>query len=331
MKGILANDKCYSTIGHDLMFNTVGRAFNTDGQIRKEIDVEQARQAFAFTIEKKPSYTQDGRVIKGHYHLRRDDDDSVLPTRSVGNTFQPVQHLQVFDYVVNDIMPQVPELKLETVGTMHGGATGVVMAKFGEDFSIKGDKSPHSSRLFFFNANGRSSVTMGFTNVRLFCQNQLRAAISSASGDGFRERHTTNVGLRIDKAVESIYAQVGAAKHLRLREERLADIGADLNDLVKVLDILYPLNRHEPESVGWTRMNNIREEIVRQFVDGETAQSFEIDSAAKLLNACTYTVYNPRSIGAGTDLAQNAYSGMVGSRAEKALKMLEVVEKVCAA
>lgn len=326
MKAILANDKCCSCVKH-----AIGSCFNTDGVKRDHITVEDARGCFDFTLEKHQSCTADGRPIAKQWHLRRSDDDTIVPTRGLGDEFCPVQHLQVFDYIVNDIMPQVPEMKLETVGTLHGGGTGIIMATFGDGFGIPGDKSPHESRLFFVNPNGRSSLVMGFTNVRLWCQNQLPAAIRTATasakaGHGFRVAHTTNAEIRVDGAVQAIYDQLHAVRHLKRREERLAEIEATEANLSHLLAKLFPLTGFEEGSVGHTRMLNQREAVVKQWQDGETAQSFEVDSAAKLLNCFTYPVYNPSSVGKGTDMAQITFAGTVGSRADKVRRILDMVE-----
>ena len=326
MKAILENDKCYSCVKH-----SIGLAFNTDGKMRDHIDAEEARGCFDFTLDKHQSCTADGRPIAKQWHLRRSDDDSIVPTRGLGDEFRPVQHLQVYDYIMNDIMPQVPEMQLETVGTLHGGGTGIIMAKFGDGFKIAGDKSPHESRLFFINPNGRSSLMMGFTNVRLWCQNQLPAAIRTTTasvkkGDGFRIAHTTNAEIRVDNAVQVIYDQLHAVRHLKQREERLAEIEATEANLAHVLNKLFPLSGFEEGSVGYTRMQNQREAVIRQWDGGETDLSFDGDSAAKLLNCFTYPVYNPPSVGKGTDIAQITYAGTVGSRADRVRRILDAVE-----
>ncbi len=327
MKAILANDKCLSCIEHQH-----AHAFNTDGKKRDHIDIDEAYSCFNFTLEKHRSCTEDGRPLAKQWHLRRSDDDSIVPTRGLGDEFKPVQHLQVFDYIVNDIMPQVPEMKLETVGTLHGGGTGIITAKFGDDFHITGDKSPHESRLFFFNPNGRSSLLMGFTNVRLWCQNQLSAAIKSVKtaarcGNGFKIQHTTNADVKCDAAIKLIYDHFGAVRHLMKREERLAQVEATEANLNNLLNKFFPLSKFEEGTIGYTRMDNQRQAVIQQWVDGETAQSFEGNSAAKLLNCFTYPVYNPASIGKGTDIAQLTFAGTVGSRADKVGEILLAVEK----
>ena len=327
MKAIQQNDKSFTTIRN--RNDHSGVAFTYGGGFREHIDPEEARTCFTFNIEKHPCCTEDGREIPNQFHLRRDDNDDIIPTRSIGKEFTPVQHLQVFDYIVNDIMPQVPEMELETVGTLNNGGTGVIMAKFGEGFSVQGDKSGQENRLFFFNPNGSSSLTMGFTNVRLFCQNQMAAAVRTANQSGFRVWHTTNAELKVDHAVESIYEAVGACKHLQVEENRLAEVEVGQRELHALLNKFFPLAHLEEGTRGYTKAVNQRNEVIRQFTEGETAQSIEGDTGWKLFNSFTYPIFNPVTIGKGSDMESIIYSGMVGSRASRVHKIFNAVQEVC--
>lgn len=329
-KGILANDTCYSTIKHK-----VGNAFNTDHEERDTIDLDLARKAFDFEILKKQSCTEDGRPLPKNWHLRRSDDDSIIPTRGLGDEFQPIQHMQLFDCVAKDILPELERTKgakLEVCGTMNGGGTAVMSIKIGDTFGITGDKSGHESRLFFFNPNGKSSVIVGMTNVRLFCENQLTAAVTTAtdsakSGNGIRVYHTKSADIKLDRAMETIYQQLQLTEALKRREERLAQIQATDANLQHLLDKLIPMGKAEVGSREYTMRMNKRQAISYQWYEGETAQTFETRSAACLLNAFTYDQFNPRSIGAGTDLAQITYSGTVGSRANRVDYILNATER----
>lgn len=315
---------------NDAWYTTIDSAFvkNTDGVKREVLDTEEVRKAFDFSITKFKSFTEDGREIPKHWHLRRDDTNDIVPSRGLGDEYKPIQHAKIYDYVVTEIMPKIPDFKLESVGTMHGGGTGIICATLGEEFSIRGDKSPHQIRLFICNPNnGKGSCICSTSTVRFFCQNQIPAAIRQAKKrGGFSISHTTNADIRIENAVETIYSELVAARDLRLREERLAKIPVSTRDLNNVINKLIPLYGVEEGSRAWTRRMNEREAIVEQFESAQTAQTFTEDSAFKLLNAATYTIYNPESLGKDTDLAQIRFSGTVGSRAQKAARILSLVE-----
>ena len=324
MKASLANDKWFTTMEGSFVKNT-------DGVTRTEIDPLEARTAFDFEIVKEQSYTMDGRPIPKHYHLERSDDREIVPSRGVGDEYKPIQHLAVYDYLINEVMPQCPDMKLESVGTLHGGGTGIVSIKMGDNFGVTGDKSPYETRLYFINQNnGKGAAILGTSTVRLWCQNQVPAAMRSAGKSGFRIYHSTNAEVKMDFALETIAEQIRLASDIRDRQERLAHIKVSDRELNNLVNKFFPLGAFEEGSRGWTRMLNQREAVINQFTDGETAQSFEGEkTAAVLFNSFTYPVYNPSKIGKETDLAQIRYSATLGSRADRVNRILTAVEEEC--
>lgn len=328
MIAIHSNDICFSTArGGD-------NPFNTDGQPRTELPVELARTALAFNIVKKASYDDTGRVIPGHFHLERDDERrSIIPSlASVGNQYTPIQHLDVFDYITNKVMPEIPEMKLEMAGTIYGGGVGLVAAKFGDTFSIRGDESPNELRLLFNNpCNGRGRMTLGFTHVRVVCQNTLALATEEARADGWCITHTKSAPDATRRAVECIRAQARAALDMRRACETLAEIGVDGGTLRRCLDAVYPVSGL-PEGHARSRLENLREEVVRQFEAGETAQTFKADSAWKLFNSFTYPIFNPDAErlerSKTKDAAEIAYTGMTGSVRDKVQGIFAKVSRI---
>ena len=70
---------------------------------------------------------------------------------------------------------------------------------------------------------------------------------------------------------------------------------------------------------------SIVSEVMKQFEEGETAQTIEGDTAWKLFNAFTYPIFNPTSTKMTVDAAEVAYTGAVGNRAQKVSKIFNVV------
>ena len=216
--------------------------------------------------------------------------------------------------------------------TLYGGGIGLFTFKVGDLFHVKGDKSPNEMRLFISNpCTGSGSLVMGFTTVRLFCQNQIAVARRGAAKDGYRIQHSKNSEVYMGDAVREIGIQVAAAKEIKLRSERLAALGVGKEALEKCLNLIYPFGNLEEGSAGHTRMLKLREEVVRQFEEGETAQTMEGKTGWTLFNAFTYPVFNPEKLGEKTDLANIQYDSMMWSKAEKVRRMLTAVESVVAA
>lgn len=318
MIAMTETDKCFAIKG-------LADVFNTDGVERTYLDPTMVRSAFDFTIGKRQSYDVSGRPIPGHYHLVREDNNAFIPSAGIGKKFEPVQHMDVFDYITNKIMPQVPEMSLETVGTIHGGGTGIVMAQIGDEYHINGDNSPNTMRLMFSNpCNGYGSLIIGFTNVRLWCQNQIPAAMRTAKADWFSIRHTKNANLYVGDALNVIYASIEKARDIRRKSEGLSRVRINKEFISRVMDEIYPFN-DEGSEAGHTRTENVREEVMKQFEEGETAQTIDGDTAWKLFNAFTYPIFNPTSMKKTVDAAEVAYTGAVGNRAQKVSRIFNVV------
>ena len=320
MIAMTANDKCFATKG-------LAKVFNTDGVARDTLDPMEVRSALDFNIVKKPSYDVDGRQIPGHFHLVREDNNVFIPSAGIGTKFEPVQHLDVFDYICNEIMPKYPTMSLEAVGTIHGCGTGIVMAKIGDEFHIQGDESPNSMRLMFSNpCKGYGSLILGFTNVRLFCQNQIPVAVRQAKQDGFQIRHTKNAELYVGTALEVIAASIQRAMEIRRKSEGLARVKVNSAFIQRVMNSIYPFKEGMEEgTIGFTKTTNRREEVMSQFESGETAQSIQEDTAWKLFNAFTYPIYNPTSTKKSVDMAEVAYTGAVGPRGEKVSRIFNTI------
>lgn len=318
MIAITKTDKCFAT-------NKVAKAFNTDGIERTVLDPIEVRSAFDFTIGKRASYDAEGRQIPGHFHLVREDTNDFIPSAGIGTKFEPVQHMEVLDYITNKIMPSVPEMSLETVGTLHGGGTGLIMANIGDPLHIAGDDSPNTMRLMFSNpCNGYGSLIIGFTNVRLWCQNQIPVAVRQAKTDGFQIRHTKNAGLYVGDALRVISACIDKSREVRIKSEGFAKVKVNAEFIRHIMDTIYPFNEDGSE-MGHTRTENVRSEVIRQFEEGETAQTIQGDTAWKLFNAFTYPIYNPSKFGKTTDAAEVAYSGAIGNRSQKVSKIFNAI------
>ena len=319
-------DKCYSTA-----LNGRG-AFNFDGVERTELPIELARSAFDFTIEKKPCFDAEGRPVPHLFHLQ-DNEGHFIPCAGLKEGFTPIQHLDTFDYIVNEVMPKVPDMRLEMAGTIRGRSTGVFAAKFGDTFCVKGDKSESELRLFFCNpTNGSGVMTMGFTHVRVICQNTLRAAISEAKQDGFKVYHTSGASLQVNEILNTIKRQAVAALEIKARCERLAEMGVDANTVERVLDAVYPLRGLDPEGFAYARAKSLREVVLNQFESGETAQTMtDGKNGWGLFNSFTFPIFNPDekklAKSKTKDKAEIAYKGMNGSVAEKVGVIFEKGER----
>lgn len=331
MKAIQANDKCLST-------NVTGNhRFNTDGVTRDHITIEEGANCFNFEIHKKENFaynpvTGEVRKIPGQYHLERSTDGAFIPSASIGEQFVPVQHKAIYEYVTKEIMAKVPQMKLEMVGTLHNCGTGVITATWGDTFGITNDDSPHVLRFIYANpCNGTGKLTMGFTNVRIVCQNTLMAAIKQAKGDGWAVKHTRTAEIKCDKILQEISTAAQAAIEMKRRSEVLANIGANTAMLNQALDAVYPTYGLDQDSPVFKHLQDKRERVLIQFESGETAQTMKGKTAWSLFNSFTYPIFNEARITKNTDEAQVAYKGMLGDVAYSVRDIFGKVEQIAKA
>lgn len=319
MKAITDKDICFGT-------TAVAPYFNTDGIPREHLDPHEVRTALDFNIVKRQSYDGLGRVLPGQFHLVREDTNDIIPVNGgVGARYEPVSHLSVFDYITNKIMPAVPGMELETVGTLHGLGTGLIVTKVGSDYSVAGDDSPNTQRVVFSNpCNGLGSILIGFSNVRLWCQNQIPALIRTVKEDGFAVRHTKNAEFYINNALDTIKLCIAEARAIQAKSKDLASVNIDRAFINRMLDKLVPC-KYDPDTRGFTINEERRNEVIGQFESGPTAESIKGDTAWKLFNSFTYGIYNPSKVGKSMDNAQVAYSGMVGTRAQKTMHIFNTI------
>ena len=329
MIALQRTDKIFSTIKGPL-----ARVFNSDRKTRSAIDPVLARTAFDFDIEKRQSYDIDGRKIPGHFHIVRSDTNDIIPSSGLGKKFVPIQHYDIFDSVVKEIMPlvndvmagTVPKLVLETAGTLHGGGTGLITVRVGEPFKVPSDSSECFVRLVFANpCNGRGCIIIGCTIVRENCQNQIPVACG-----GFSVHHTKNADIHLSKAMKCVVEQIKEAEKvkdtiLKMATTPVSDrAGASFIDMM--LEKIYPY-RHKKGTTGWTRQYNQRLEVVTQFMGADVAMSIQDNTVWKVYNAFTFPIFNPSSFGKTMDYADIFFSGMVGGKRYILKKIFSLMEE----
>ena len=312
-----------------------------DWTLRKSITDADALSIFDYTLNKCPCFDAGGREVPGLYHIERMDAGAkagtILPLGGFGDQYTILQNTDLYKMIAADILPELPGAKVETVGTLEGGATGMVQISCGSDFKIKGDESKHESRLYFNNPVGGGCLVMGFCLTRCVCENTIAAArkevlAGTREGTGHIIRHTSAIEVYARRAIETIKAQALATKAMQERIKALAARKVNTDTIKKALAEIYPATPEMANETPAAYANAIarREEVITQWEDGETAQSFTTDSAWKLINAFTFPIFNPQKIAKGSDLSGVRYDAMFGDRAGRVSQILEAVERIAA-
>ena len=302
-----------------------GSFFNTDGNSHEIITNDEAKNIFDFVISKEQSHRPNGTPIAGQYHLVRKDNPAdegiVVGSHGVGSQFDvEVQPSQVMDFFLENIMPEVPNLKIETVASIKGGALTFANFHYGNSYSLKNDDSPQYTNFLFVNPLTTGRLQILSHSVRVVCCNTLTQA--SKCGTGFNISHTQRAKFYVNMALDALKTQLAEANRLKEIIVKLDNIKCMSKNIDKILDMVYPVKKTaKADDVLTGQAKKAREDAKLRF---ESDQSFKEKTAWAFLNAMTFPLEHAKVTAKRTPIAI-ASDNLFGNRATKKSQMLSAV------
>lgn len=147
--------------------------------------------------------TESFREIPGARLVERDDTGEVIGT-GMSDRYQPITNAEMFG-VLETLVGQ--GLKIETAGSVKGGAIVWALAYLDQPYTLPGDDSVSFPYLTVINSHdGKSAMRAAPTQVRVVCWNTVQMALDESRHTGlyYDFRHKGNVGERIDEAKQAI-------------------------------------------------------------------------------------------------------------------------------
>ncbi len=182
-----------------------------------------------FQVNKEQLFDADMKAVD-YFCTRRADTREVLGY--VGPDYTLLQNRDAFDFFAPFVESKL--CTMETVGSLRGGSRIWALAKIAgaETEIVKGD--PIEAYFMLSNSHdGKWSVKVGFTPVRVVCANTVAAAHSSKSSRLIRIRHGKDVKTNLDEMAKVIDLAnqefVATAEQMRL----LASKGVNRFDMEK--------------------------------------------------------------------------------------------------
>ena len=193
-----------------------------------------------FEVRTEPIYTADGIKIPNLLATRRYDtyENGVeVPSTVYGavtDRYNPVQNYEGFDFI--DTLFHHDGFEVETAGHFNDGKIVWVEARIPQR-NMAGEKiDPY---LVFTNRHdGKGSVKVFYTSVRVVCKNTLNLAIKGAQGRSFSVRHTTTAQAKLEQAkqtLENYYLYLGAMEKEIEREKSILLEDKHLDQMVNTL------------------------------------------------------------------------------------------------
>lgn len=179
-----------------------------------------------WTVSKHQLYVRSGegyRVATDHFVMVPDDrwgKEECPFFGVVGKDYTPLQNAQAFDFF--DPVIAAGQATYETAGALGKGERIWVLAKMRNSMHVAGHDEVGKYLLLSNSHDGKSSVQVKFTPIRVVCQNTLNQAIES--GRTYRVLHTPELWSRL-KDVREI---------LGLVEDRFAEIEAAFQAMAKI-------------------------------------------------------------------------------------------------
>lgn len=139
----------------------------------------------------------------------RSDNHTVLG-EGIGNRYNIVQNKIAFQFF--DTLIKGSEIFYETAGSINNGAEIFITAKLPDYIRIGGDDVCEKYVFLRNSHNGKGSVVVGLTPVRIWCNNMLNSVIKNCTNK-VTIRHTDSAIDRLEKAKEFLFKADKFSEH----------------------------------------------------------------------------------------------------------------------
>lgn len=210
-------------------------------------------------------FGNDGfRRIEGYKSLIRSSDEKVLSVMK--DTYTVLQNADAFDFFSPFVEAQ--EASLETAGSLREGKLIWVMAKLNRAPIEVGKGDEVNKFLLLSNSHdGTMAVMVGFSPVRVVCNNTLTASHNNSRSRLIKLRHSKGVNNRLDNVQEIINAIDAKFEATAEQYKYLASKVINQEQFKNFVNIVFKLNDKGDEREK-QRAKKMQETITRLFENG---------------------------------------------------------------
>jgi len=254
--------------------------------------------------------TVSGIPIIGKKATVRTDTKTALGV--VGDGYRIVQNTDAFSFF--DTVVGEGQAIYHTAGALGLGERIWILAKLPKEIVVTKGDSIEKYLVLTNSHDGKSSLRMYFTPVRVVCQNTLTMSLADAK-EGISIRHTGNIQAKVDEARRVLGLAVKFYDTFGTVVERLVDFKMDKRAAELYFTSLIFKEGADEDS---TRLNNQRDELLSLFENGRGNDISAIrHSAWTAYNAVTeYADHNRTVKGVKEDPSNRLKSIWFGTGAE---------------
>jgi phage/plasmid-like protein (TIGR03299 family) len=189
-------------------------------------------------VKLEPIYTADGARVPDSMVTRRESDKRILGT--VGKGYGILQNADAFKFF--DPFLARGEASLESAGSLRGGKTVWVLAKLNRrPLEVTPGDAVEKFLLLSNGHDGLTAVRVGFTPVRVVCNNTLQASHANGESQLIRIFHSARVNETVDAVRDIVNAADARFEATAEQYQFLARRELDLENLKDyVRSVLYP-------------------------------------------------------------------------------------------
>jgi phage/plasmid-like protein (TIGR03299 family) len=260
----LVNGEAQMFYRGDAPWHNLGRFIDPEKHLTSEEAIVAA--GLDWEVKTQPLYLGDSTLVPSNKAVVREDNNEVLGV--VGKNYTPLQNRKAFEFF--DPFIESNGASFETAGSLKGGKKIWALAKINQDpMEIMKNDIVEKYVLLSNGHDGTVSLRVGFTPIRVVCQNTLSMAIGNSASQLIRLKHTSNIEENLDKVGEIMNLAnqefEATAEQYRFLSNKTVNT-KDLERLVKL--VFVGENYLEEEKLGIERGKRIFANVLELFETG---------------------------------------------------------------
>ena len=277
MHGLFENDTMFSV--KEKPWHKLGTVVETAPTVQEAIRLA----GLDWQVELEKVWSNSGIEMTDYQAVVRQDTHTALGI--VGTNYKPLQNTEAFNwfepFVENGLC------SLETAGSLFNGKRVWILAKTQSDAEVvEGDKV-ESYILLSNSHDGTNAVKVGFTPIRVVCNNTLTCAESNKLSQLIRVKHTQSVvgNLQLVREVMDTVNHQFMATVEQYKELTQRDVSVE--DLRKYVKQVFSSQKLEQLITDYESREKAEIEAERKRLLNRIEEFFELEPARK-----TWNMYN---------------------------------------
>jgi phage/plasmid-like protein (TIGR03299 family) len=214
-------------------------------------------------------------VVPNQFAIVRNDrrgQPTSAPFGIVGKGYTPLQNKNAFAWF--DAIVGEGSAIYHTAGALGEGERVWLLAKLPGEMRVIGDDIAEKYLLLSNSHDGKSSVQVKFTPIRVVCQNTLTMALSL--GKGIRMSHLPSLPLELTLARQNL--GIITTKFAEIEEgfQKMAAISLDKRRIDEYLVGVFPDPDDQADERANKRIKQVRADVLRLFETGQGNQQAKV-------------------------------------------------------